>query len=88
MAVDGVYGIRKDYNSYANLELETYLGADQKPILNDEGYASIQYDYDLSDSNNVEKYFKYYLNTDGKPIAAKSGAWGTRTVYYPCSYRA
>ena len=83
IAVNGVYGIRKEYNAYANLELETWLGADGEPALNDEGYASIWYDYDLSNSANVEKYFQYYRDTEGNDTAARNGAWGVSYLYYP-----
>ena len=82
-AVNGVYGIQKDYNAYANLERESWLGKDGNPILNNEGYASIWYDYDLSDSTSVEKRFQYYLDEAGEPIAAANGAWGSSTLYYP-----
>ena len=81
--VNGVFGIRKEYNAYANLEREAWLGEDGKPTMNDEGYASIWYDYDLSDYANVEKYYQYYQDASGNPVAAKNGAWGTFYLYYP-----
>ena len=83
MLFNGVYGIRMEYNAYANLEYESWLGEDGNPALNDEGYATIWYDYDLSDSDNVEKYYQYYKDESGNPIAAKNGAWGTFYLYYP-----
>ena len=82
-AVNGVYGLSKAYNSYANLERETWLNAAGEPALNDDGYAAIQYDYDLSDARNVERYYQYYLDENGDPIAAKNGAWGQTMLYYP-----
>ena len=82
-AVNGVYGIQKEYNAYANLERESWLGKDGKPSLNNEGYASIRYDYDLSDSSSGEKQYQYYLDESGEPIAARSGAWGISILYYP-----
>ena len=83
IAVNGVYGIRKEYNAYANLERETWLGSDGNPALNDEGYASIWYDYDLSDPTTVEKRFQYYLDEAGQAIKARNGAWGKTILYYP-----
>ena len=67
--MNGVYGIRKDYNAYGNLELESWLDADGTTKMNNDGYASIWYDYDLSDSINVEKYYQYYRDNNGNPVA-------------------
>ncbi len=82
-ARDGVYGIRREYNSYGNLYKETWLDASGNPTVNGEGYASSMYDYDLSNSVKVEKYFKYYLDVSGERCAALNGAWGVSTLYYP-----
>ena len=82
-AVDGVYGIENTYNNYDNLETQTYLDADGQPTLNGSGYATIVYDYDLSQSDNVEKYFQYYQDAEGNPVEASNGAWGTSMLYYP-----
>ena len=81
--VNGTFGMRKDYNAYANLERESWLDEDGTPMLNNDGYASIWYDYDLSDSANVEKKYQYYYDAAGEPIAAKNGAWGVYYLYYP-----
>ena len=81
--VDGAYGIRSDYNGYGNIELKTWLGADGEAMTNQEGYASIRYDYDLSNSEQVEKYFEYYQDTEGNAAAASNGAWGRSILYYP-----
>ena len=82
-AVNGVYGVSREYNSYANLEVETWLDADGNPSRNTDGYASIRYDYDLSDQKSVEKYFQYYEDEAGVPAAAANGAWGITMLYYP-----
>ena len=82
-AVNGVYGIRTDYNAYGNKELETWIGQDGNPAKNDDGYAGIWYDYDLSDQVNVERGYQYYRDENGKPTAANNGAWGRTEVYYP-----
>jgi hypothetical protein len=81
--VKGVYGIKSDYNSFGNLEKETWLDQDGRAALNEDGYASIQYDYDLSDSSKVEKYYSVYLDETGAPTMAKNGAWGITELYYP-----
>ena len=82
-SIDGVYGISVSYNAYGNKEYETWLDINGQPALNQDGYASVYYDYDLSDSSRVEKYFQYYLDTERKPIQAKNGAWGITVLYYP-----
>ena len=46
-------------------------------------YEMYYYDYDLSDSNRVEKYFLYYLDANDQRCAAKNGAWGMSNLYYP-----
>ena len=81
--VDGVYGINKEYNAYANLEVKTWLDADGNPVKNAEGYAKVRYDYDLSDITSAEKYFRYYLDEEGNPTQALNDAWGQTMVYYP-----
>jgi hypothetical protein len=82
-AVNGVFGIQFEYNAYGNLERETWIGKDGKPTANEDGYASIWYDYDLSNVTTVEKYFQYYMDTEGNAIAASNGAWGMITQYAP-----
>jgi hypothetical protein len=81
--VNGVYGVKRVYNSYNNLESETSLDAEGNPATNDEGFATTVYDYDLSNSNRVEKYFMYYMDAQGVPTAAKNGAFGYTMLYYP-----
>ena len=83
MKINGAYGIASSYNSFGKLETETWLDADGAPAVNEDGYASIHYDYDLSDASRAEKYFQYYLDAQGQPVAAANGAWGMNTVYYP-----
>ena len=83
--VDGVYGIRSDYNGYGNVELKTWIGANGEPMINQAGYASVRYDYDLSNSEQVEKNFEYYQDTNGNAAAALNGAWGCSTLYYPAT---
>ena len=82
-AIQGVYGVRSTYNSFGNLEKEIWLDADGNPTRNENGYAGILYDYDLSNSVSVEKYFSYYLDEAGEPVAASNGAWGITMLYYP-----
>ena len=82
-AVNGAYGIRSDYSAFAKLERETWLDAEGAPTETKDGYAAILYDYDLSNSQRVEKYFSYYLDKNGEPCAAANGAWGISTLYYP-----
>lgn len=81
--VNGVYGLKREYNAYANLEMETWLDAAGNPALNDDGYAAIQYDYDLSNSTTEQRYYQYYLDENGEPVAANNNAWGVYTLYYP-----
>ena len=83
--MNGVFGVRMDYNAYANLERESWLDEEGNPVINSDGYASILYDYDLSDSTNVSKYFQYYQDKKGDPIAANNGAWGMTMLYYPAT---
>lgn len=83
MEVDGAYGVRREYNAYGNLEKETWLGQNGDPVCNEEGYASIFYDYDLSNSVEVEKYYQYYLDSADEPTSDKYGAWGKFSLYYP-----
>ena len=84
--VDGVYGISSEYNGYGNLQLKTWLNQDGSPMLNQDGYASSFYDYDLSNSESVEYYYEYYQAVDGTQKAAKNGAWGVNTIYYPATH--
>ena len=81
--VKGCYGIQKEYTAYAKLQKETWLDGDGNPSVNSEGYASILYDYDLSNAEKVEKYFLYYLDAEDNRCAAQNGAWGVSTLYYP-----
>ena len=81
LAVDGVYG--KTYSAFAKLEKETWLDQNGNPTVTKDGYASKLYDYDLSDSRRVEKYFCYYLDQNDCFCAAQNGAWGISTLYYP-----
>jgi len=83
--VNGVDGLSKEYNSYDNLDLETWLDGNGQPAMNDDGYASIKYDYDLSNSNTVERYYQVYLDAEGNPVEAKNGAWGQTMLYYPAT---
>ena len=82
-AVNGVYGIQWTYNAFGNLEQQTWLGADGAPALNEEGYAGILYDYDLSNATSAEKYWQYYQDENLNPTQARNGAWGRLEVYYP-----
>ena len=83
MMVNGVYGVKREYNAYANLEIETWLDGEGNPSINDEGFAQIHYDYDLSDSSSAEKYFYYYEDQNGEPVSARNGAYGMTIIYYP-----
>ena len=83
MAVGGAYGIMREYNAYGNLETETWLGQDGNPAANEEGFARIFYDYDLSNITDVEKYYQYYQDAAGEPTAAENGAWGMTMLFYP-----
>ena len=85
-SVNGVYGVKNEYTAYGNLARETWLGQDGKPTLNKDGYAIADYDYDLSYSAKVEKYYKYYLDEKGNPVAASDGTYGISTLYYPETY--
>ena len=84
--VGGVYGISSEYNSYANLQQQTWLDQNGSPMLNEAGYASIFYDYDLSNSETVEIKYQYYQGADGTRKAANNGAWGISTLYYPVTH--
>ncbi len=82
-AVNGVWGVKREFNAFGNLAKETWLDAEGEPVLNDDGYAGTVYDYDLSNSASVERYYQRYVDTEGEPIAAKNGAWGLTMLYYP-----
>ena len=84
-AVDGVYGVRREYSPFAKLEKETWLDRDGNPAVTKDGFAAKLYDYDLSNSQRVEKYFCYYLDLNGGRCAASNGAWGISTLYYPAT---
>ena len=81
--VNGVFGQSKLYNAYGNLERETWLDAYGNPAKTDDGYAAVQYDYDLSSAQRVERYYQYYLDENGEPVEANNGAWGMTMLYYP-----
>ena len=81
--VDGAYGVCMSYNSYGNMEYKTWLDQNGDPMVNDEGYAAVRYDYDLSNAETAEHYYEYYLNAELEPVQASNGAWGKTTVYYP-----
>ena len=83
--MNGVYGVKREYNAYANLERETWLDAYGHPTENEEGYAIKLYDYDLSNSDTVECYYETYLNAAGVPTKARNGAWGMTMLYYPAT---
>ncbi len=82
-ALNGVYGKDITYNSYGNIDTETWVDQNGQPTPNEDGYAGIRYDYDLSDSSRVERYFEYYLDVAGQPTQAVNGAWGVKLLYYP-----
>ncbi|MBR4331500.1 MAG: hypothetical protein IKP72_02360 [Clostridia bacterium] len=81
--VKGSFGISKEYTPFGKLAKETWLDVKGDPAANADGYASVLYDYDLSESSRVEKYFLYYLDASGNRCAAANGAWGISTLYYP-----
>ena len=82
-AVEGVYGIRNDYNGYGNIELKTWLDQSDLPVDSGFGYAEVSYDYDLNDFEQVDLYYEYYRDEEGAPTQANNGAWGRNTLYYP-----
>ena len=82
-AVKGAYGISKEYTPFGKLAKEVWLDMNGNPVMNADGYAGVEYDYDLSDSIRVEKYFLYYLDENGNRCAALNGAWGVSTLFYP-----
>jgi len=82
-AVEGVYGIRNDYDGYGNIERKTWLGQRDLPVDSGSGYAQICYEYDLSSLEQVEQYYEYYRDEEGAPTQADNGAWGRSTLYYP-----
>ncbi len=84
-AVDGAYGVSRTYTAFGRLESETWLGADGEPTETAEGYATILYDYDLSNSTRVEKYYRTYQDVNGQACAAANGAWGMSVLYYPAA---
>jgi YD repeat-containing protein len=84
-AVHGSFGIRSTYTAFGRLESETWLDGEGNAAVNGDGYAGVLYDYDLSNSSQVEKYFRYYVGTDGTPCAASNGAWGMSVLYYPAT---
>ncbi len=81
--VNGACGIATDYTPFGNIEKETWLDADEQLVRNSEGYASVRYEYDLTNASRVEKITKFYLDENGDPCAADNGAWGVLTLYYP-----
>ena len=83
VTINGIYGIRRTYTPFGRVDTETQLDADRNPMANSDGYAAIRYDYDLTNASRVEKYYSYYLGTDGEPCEAANGAWGISTLYYP-----
>ena len=45
----------------------------------------MRFDYDLTNASKVEKYTATFLDVSYTPCAAKNGAWGISTLYYPAS---
>ena len=45
--------------------------------------ASIRYDYDLSDMENVQRYYEYYLDEKDDRTSAGNGAYGKIILFYP-----
>ena len=85
VAVGGIYGVSRTYTPFGRIDTETWLDENGNPMANAEGYAAVRYDYDLTNASAVEKYFSYYLDTDGEPCEAKNGAWGISMLYYPAT---
>ena len=81
--MNGVYGVKSEYTAYGNLAKETWLDKNGKPAKNINGYAIASYDYDLSNSNRVEKYFVYYQDVNGYSVSDSNGVYGISTLYYP-----
>ena len=81
--VNGAYGLKKDYTPFGRVEKETWLDENGDPAPNADGYASVTYEYNLTNASKVEKYLSYYYDKDGEPCADNNGAWGKSILYYP-----
>ena len=82
-AVNGAYGVSRAYTAFGRLESETWLDESGNAAATPDGWATIRYSYDLSNSSHVEKYFQTYLDVNGERCAAANGAWGKTVLYYP-----
>ena len=81
-AVKGVYGVQREYSVNGRLETETWLGKNGKSVMNQDGYAILQYNYELNSQEPVEKEYRYYQDTNGKPVEASNGSYGIRIFHY------
>ena len=83
--VNGAYGISTTYTPFGRKETETWLDENGNPTANSDGYATVTYDYDLTNAAKVEKYFSFYLDKEGNPCTANNGAYGVSILYYPAT---
>ena len=81
--IRGAYGVRRKYTAFSSLRRETFLSASGEPMRNEDGVATIEYTYDLSNSSRLEKRYLTYLDEQGVSCAARNGAWGVYYLYYP-----
>lgn len=81
-AVKGVYGIQREYTANGRLDRETWLGKKGKPAINQDGYAVLQYDYELNESESIEKEYRYYQDAYGNPVEASDGSYGISIIRY------
>ena len=64
------------YNSYGtDRKMHPRVDAEGNPTITSAGYATIQYDYDLSESSRVEKYYRRVPRTESR-IATSSFIMG------------
>ena len=71
------YALLREYNEEGQTYKITYLGQDEKPILNRVGYAVSIRKYDDAGRISLEEYF----NADGEPIQTKYWGHGYRRDY-------
>lgn len=73
----GAYSCRRQYNDAGEVIEEVYLDQDNKPMMTNEGYASVVYTYDCN--NNIWLY--RYCNENGNPTRTANGYAEIRCSY-------
>lgn len=75
-------GKYNEYDSYGNNYKSTFINESGKPMMTDQGYASVLRVFYLSDSlvkNKVES--EYYFDDNGDPVALSLGQYGVHKEY-------